>query len=198
MKKDYLKRKNHPRQRREYVDYDYGDKLSCEDKEWLSKFTNEFYGADFQINNTFVKVKDIRKVLKELINVTQDNETGDKWVSYLEKIRKNKASDFIQINNCTDNLDLRKFRSVPKYYEDENKNLTTDIKYKYKDTIHDPKKHLKDCNANANASGRDIICNGLKYDSEKVLAEMVDEDCPENLNKIYLSELIDETKILKE
>ncbi len=40
-----LNRQLHPRSRQEYLDYDYISQLSDEEKEILSKFTDEYYGA---------------------------------------------------------------------------------------------------------------------------------------------------------
>jgi len=40
-----LKKELHPRTRWEYLDMDYADKLSDEDKKMLSKFVDEYYGA---------------------------------------------------------------------------------------------------------------------------------------------------------
>lgn len=40
-----LNKQLHPRTRQEYLDYDYVNKLTIEEKEMLSKFTDEYYGA---------------------------------------------------------------------------------------------------------------------------------------------------------
>jgi hypothetical protein len=37
----------HPRTRREYIDFDYADKLSPEEKKFLSNFSEEYYGGGF-------------------------------------------------------------------------------------------------------------------------------------------------------
>jgi len=46
---------HNPRQRKDYIDYDYTSKLNLEEIEFLEKFTNEFYGGAFQINDTYIK-----------------------------------------------------------------------------------------------------------------------------------------------
>lgn len=43
-----LYRRNHPRSISWRVDYDYTDRLSPEEREWLSEFTDRFYGGDFR------------------------------------------------------------------------------------------------------------------------------------------------------
>jgi hypothetical protein len=40
-----LKRYNFPLNTREYVDQDYTNNLTPEEKEWLSKFNDEYYGG---------------------------------------------------------------------------------------------------------------------------------------------------------
>ena len=40
-----LKPQHNPRKNREYVDYDYVNELSEEEKDWLNAFTEEYYNA---------------------------------------------------------------------------------------------------------------------------------------------------------
>lgn len=44
-KRDPLNLKHQTRPRREYIDYDYADTLNPEDREFLAKFTDEYYGG---------------------------------------------------------------------------------------------------------------------------------------------------------
>lgn len=52
-KKEYfgLKKKYQPRSKRKFIDYDYIDKLTEKEKEWLSKFTDEYYSSNVHLND---------------------------------------------------------------------------------------------------------------------------------------------------
>lgn len=74
-----LKRKNtkypgltpsvHPRNRQEYIDYDYVHQLSAKEKEWLSNFTEEYLGGNFQHAGTKMhKSKKERKTCYDRTN----------------------------------------------------------------------------------------------------------------------------------
>lgn len=54
---DNLKLTKQPRVRAEVIDYDYVDKLSQAEKEWLGKFTDEYAGASFEFSKTTGKLK---------------------------------------------------------------------------------------------------------------------------------------------
>lgn len=200
MKKNFLQRRNHPRQRREYIDYDYSKKLTEEERDWLSKFTKEYYGADFQINDTYVNVEDLKQVVKDLIDrYVDDSERVTKYETYYENIRCFKNDTYLQVSGNPEkelNFDLRLIRSIDKFYEDKDGYLTTDTSFKYIDTIHDIEKHLTACNSNSIASGRDIICNGMKYDADNIVDNQLTEDTPENSNAIVFEEVLNEKKRL--
>ncbi len=56
----------HPRSRGEYIDYDYTSKLSNEEKEMLSKFTDEYYGASLaHKDDWYGRKKDFHRLKKE-------------------------------------------------------------------------------------------------------------------------------------
>ena len=42
-KREGYRPEKHTRERREYIDYDYFRKLNDEEREWLSRFTDEEY-----------------------------------------------------------------------------------------------------------------------------------------------------------
>lgn len=162
-----------PKQRREYVDYDYVSKLSDEEKEFLGKFTDEFYGAGFDISPTFIKIdEETLKGLKDL----RERE----WAESQE------SEEYIQVNH----RDLRKYRSVVKYYKDKEDNYTTDLKYKYSDTnVHKDPQQFKSCNDDSTSRDRDISSRGIRLDSgnsSKLLNELesqidLDRMSPEDL-----------------
>lgn len=58
-KRNSLNPHHNPRQRKDFIDYDYTSKLNAEETEFLEKFTNEFYGGAFKINPTFIKENDV-------------------------------------------------------------------------------------------------------------------------------------------
>lgn len=47
-----LNKKYSPKVRQEYIDYDYLDKLSPEEKDWLNKFSEEYINARFNGDET--------------------------------------------------------------------------------------------------------------------------------------------------
>lgn len=51
-KHPYLEKRLNSRVRQEYIDYDYVDNLSEEEKEFLNKFTGEYYGGSFNKDGT--------------------------------------------------------------------------------------------------------------------------------------------------
>lgn len=78
-----LDRKMNIRNRQEFIDYDYVDKLTPKQKELLDKFTGEFYGAAFDDE----PIHDIRR-----------NKKASKKLSPKEVKAKNKAL----YKSCTD------------------------------------------------------------------------------------------------
>lgn len=131
--------------RRDYLDYDYIDQLDDEQVEWLAKFTDEFYGADFKINDTYIR------------------EDGK----------------YVQISGNKDkskNRDLRKYRSVTKYYRNENNQFTKNLEYKYsKENIHQTEEHRKSCNRMANAMSNNIQVNSLQSSGSESIIDIFDK-----------------------
>ena len=63
-----------PKERKEFIDFDYIKRLDPEAKAWLSKFSDEYYGAAFTIRDTYIiengryvciNDRDLRKYRKE-------------------------------------------------------------------------------------------------------------------------------------
>lgn len=50
--------------RREYIDYDYLDKLSPEEKDWLNQFTKEYHIASFNKDESKRLIKDTREIYR--------------------------------------------------------------------------------------------------------------------------------------
>jgi len=70
-----------------------------------------------------------------------------------EVFLKNEQGEFISQKG----KDLRKLRSVLKYYKDANGEMTTSPEFKYNDPLHASKDQRRGCNLNANASKRDVF-----------------------------------------
>lgn len=151
--------------RREFIDYDYTDKLNKEEREFLAKFSDEFYGADFKINDTYCLKNEILPLIQTWIQEASD-ELLDTPKSNLKECRKlqrklskyenltkqyTKALKYVKVNNNKnrkDNCDLRKLRNIDKYYKSSTGRYVTDESLKY-DMIHD-KSQMKDCNDRSN------------------------------------------------
>lgn len=54
----YLEKRVNSRVRQEYLDYDYVDQLSDEEKEFLNKFSGEHYGGTFQKDGSDLTAND--------------------------------------------------------------------------------------------------------------------------------------------
>lgn len=144
--------KNHTKDRRQYIDYDYIHKLSEEEKEWLSRFTDEEYGASFELNPIFVKYNELTP---EHQKITKNNKL---FSNVFIQIYKNTKKDQI-------NLDLRKLRYCTKYYRNNNGEFTTDERFKYSNNnINDAssKEKRKPFNKKVKDMRNDLYGVGLK------------------------------------
>lgn len=125
-----LKQHKIPKNRRSYVDYDYVEQLTDEEKKWLSKFSDEYYGSDFKINPTYIKENG------EFVQISANR---DKALN--RDLRK-----------CR-NLTLY-------YKDDNGEFTTNKkFKYS-KTNVHSANKYLKDCNSRANDMSVDAISTG--------------------------------------
>jgi hypothetical protein len=129
-KGDGLKARNTPRQRRSYLDYDYIQKLNQEERDFLEKFSSEFYGADFEINATYIK------------------ENGE-YVQISGNMDPSKNRDLRKYRQ------IRKYYLGT----DGIYHYSKQFKYT-KNNIHSEEEQRKSCNQNANANARDLMAIG--------------------------------------
>jgi hypothetical protein len=54
--------------RREFCDYDYLDKLNVEELEWITKFNKEYLNADFKHDNRLHRTKKLKKSCNDMNN----------------------------------------------------------------------------------------------------------------------------------
>ena len=159
--------------RRTLTDYDYLDKLNQKEKEWLARFTEEYYAASFDNNPAYMKKNELIDLIITQLNKTKGTIKHAKWQSHLERVLP-LTDNYIQISENekkSDNFDLRKFRKVDIYYINENGNYVKNKKYKYSDTnIIDPnnKKDIKECNDRVNTQSRCILNTYREVYSENV------------------------------
>jgi len=170
-----LNRTFQTRNRAEHIDYDYISKLSDEDQAWLARFSDEYYGASFDINPTYVLKTDFLRHFKIVIFdeeeklISEDNEKLierierkiTKYTRQLEHYQEIKVK-YLQISDhkvSWQNVDLRKVRSITKFYKKENGKYTEDTSYKYSSDNIQVNTHLKACNDQANAMRMDMISN---------------------------------------
>ena len=207
MRKDRkaLDKKCATKARRSYLDYDYVDKLSEVERDWLARFSDEFYAADFEINPTFVRYSDCMKTLKKMIKTEENQKKIEKYKKQLELYKELKGEKFVQISSNKQkimNLDLRKFRTTKKFYDNGVGDLVCDEKYKYSsNNIHSPEM-LKSCNANANSSQRDIMSvgNQQKQTTDSgldLLIENIDTNESDTEELLIAEEKIDEIETIK-
>lgn len=82
-KRNSLSIKQNNRNRKDFIDYDYANKLSPKDLQFLKTFTEEYYGGDFQRNDTYIiengkyiqisgnKDKSLNRDLRKYVSVTK-------------------------------------------------------------------------------------------------------------------------------
>lgn len=123
--------KSQVKSRQEYVDYDYVDKLTEEEKRYLGKFTDEFYGATWDINPSYVLYNELPS--EELKLKVRGNKRIRTDLGFLIQVTKNP--------DRKQNVDLRKIKMIDIFYKVGEYIYTTDTQYKYADTnVHDPQK----------------------------------------------------------
>ena len=125
-----LKTQTAPRQRRPYIDFDYVHKLDESEKDFLSSFTSEFYGADFEINPTYIKEGG------EYVQISGNADTSKN-----RDLRKYRGVRKYYLGTDGIYHYLSKFK-----YSDTN--------------IHKDDEQRKSCNRNANANARDLMAIG--------------------------------------
>lgn len=136
-KNSSLKGRYSPKQRRDYIDYTYLSKLNSKETDFLAQFTDEFYGASFEINPTYIKEGG------EYVQISgNDDPSKDRDLRKYRNVRKY----YLGTNGI--------YHYHPRY------------KYTSKN-IHKSEDHLKSCNRNANANARDLMAIGHPADVAK-------------------------------
>ena len=194
-KKDYLDTNNIPRSRRDFQDYDYISELDDEAKVWLEQFTKEYYGAGFEINNTYITKEDAISSLQYLIGCEKKENKKNNYKKHLDTLMVSNEA-MVQVSNNDDkrfNIDLRKLRKVDKYYKQANGKFTKNEKFKYSnDNIHSNKELRTKCNKTAEAQQKDLYAqffNSEKYYVAEKILEYNNEDIttldPETLVEFF-------------
>lgn len=135
-KRNSLNPEHSPKSRREFIDYDYADKLDDESLDFLKKFTDEFYGGSFVINDTYIIVNG------DFIQITGNSD-----------------------NSKNVDLRKKEFRNLVKYYKDSSGNLTDNPEFKYNNALHkdnDDKRELWKTNKKRL---RDVTSSGFVRDN---------------------------------
>lgn len=188
---------HNPKARRLHIDYDYLDKLSASDKEWLAKFTDEYYGASFEMNPAFMKKDELITLLTKKVESTNSK----KWKNHLERVKGiNKRMIQISRNeNKHDDIDLRSCRSHNIYYKNADGKYEASDYYKYAETnIINPndKELMNECNSRANSQkdciygkytpnsieNEDYFDNDESIDPESLLVEYEESMIEKSLN----------------
>ena len=143
---------NNIKSRRSYQDYDYLDKLSKADQEFLAKFTDEYYSASYDLSLVYVERI---KLLKFLLKFEQTDRIIAQIAYYSEM-----TDEKVCINNSSKklNVDLRKVKGLKKFFLDENGQFTTKKKYKYSENnLHRASKYRADSELRDRVQKRDVM-----------------------------------------
>lgn len=147
----FSKHKNPRCVNQQMSDFDYLDKLSPEEQEYLAKFVNEYYGADLEIAPTFI-VKD-----GELVQVSKNENKSDNI-----DLRTLRSTD------VRDEYGRKIRNAIPKFYLDVDGSYKTDETLKYGDSLFYQelgKEGLSICNKNKNSTSEDYFLKKTKNDS---------------------------------
>lgn len=148
--------------RRNLQDYDYVDQLSDSDKEWLAKFTENYYSASFDLNPAFVRTPELVKLVEAKLARTTSESGIKKWTEKLELVKKH-TRKFYQVSENTDkkyDIDLRIIKKVDIFYKTETGGYSTSKYYKYSENnVIDPTRDLdrKACNDRSNKQSECVM-----------------------------------------
>lgn len=137
------------------IDYDYVDTLSESDKEWLAKFTENYYSASFDLNPAFVRKAELISLIEAKIARTSSESAIKKWTEKLNIVRKF-GRKFYQVSHNEDksrNIDLRIIKKVDIFYKNDKGGYSTSKYFKYSNNnVIDPTRDLdrKACNDRSN------------------------------------------------
>jgi len=77
----------HPRTRREYLDFDYVDQLTPQEKKFMAKFIDEYYGAALaKKEDKYGRSKDLHRTLKDRKQCTDRNNARLRDLTTLSKV----------------------------------------------------------------------------------------------------------------
>ncbi len=106
-KKKYpnLKKQYNTKKRQDYIDQDYIDKLSDEEKAWLDKFNEEYVNAKFEKKGERYTKNNLHKGKKKRTDIYKDNYSRQNCLYNVAKTTKRLVS-IETIYNKTENTDV--------------------------------------------------------------------------------------------
>lgn len=190
----------HPRIRKNRIDYDYAHKLNQAELEFLGRFSWEYYGADFIINETFARKSEFIPILERRIADYEEKLANPKKKYDLNKIRKllddskeslaefsNKDEEYISIQH----KDLRREKKTPLYYRTPDGGFSSASKYKYSDKNLHPKSDWNELRDRNNLMAVDMMSAGYDFTNSRDVEDMlVHEEHIENCDPARLFELM--------
>ena len=147
--KEVFSKQHNTHSRSQLQDYDYLDQLSETEKEWLSRFTENYYSASFDKKPAFAKTKELIELLSKQVH------KGQKWIDHLTRV-KSHTKKFYQVSKNEKkilNIDLRILASIDLFYQKPDGGYSTSKYYKYSENnVIDPTNDSvrKTCNDRSN------------------------------------------------
>ncbi len=167
--KQVFSKQHNTSSRRVLQDYDYLDQLSDQDKDWLARFTDNYYSASFDLNPGFVRTNELLGLIEAKLARTKTESGIKKWSKKLELV-KNHTKKFYQVSENSDknrNIDLRIIKKL--------NGINVDIFYKTESGGYSASKYYKYCQNNVIDATRDLdlkACNDRSnHQSECVMGK---------------------------
>lgn len=109
-----LNKKVNTKVRQELIDYDYLDKLSPEEKEWLNRFSEEFHGANFlKSKNGNYSTKNIHRTKKQRKDCYDRNNARNRDVYSITKSNDMLKDVSTKLDLFDQSYDVKNFYVVP-------------------------------------------------------------------------------------